>query len=510
MAAQDHLSAPPQTAFYNDPVIRGIIYQVLVALAVVSFFAWIILNTAQNLAAQNKSTGFDFLFQTSGFGISFTLIPFDRSSYYWQAFLVGLLNTLLVAAIGIFFATILGFVLGIARLSSNWLIARIATVYVEIIRNIPLLLQLFFWYFAVLKAMPAVRESFELPFHTFINQRGIIIPKPLPDGEMTFVIIAALLSVVAAIAVMRWAMSVRARTGHYPTPVVRGSLFANLLVTLGFGFLACNLLAGIVTALSSIPGFALIGAVVLAAVSLTPFARFGRAFIGFVLTWAIMAFLLEGMFGFVPPLIIALGAVLTAAAVAWIMLMGDGRPAAEGKFPVALPLLIIIGVPSLVYWVTGATLNFELPVLERFNFSGGVQLVPELVALVFGLAIYTAAFIAENVRSGIQAVSKGQTEAAASLGLREGDRLRLVVIPQAMRVIIPPLTSQYLNLTKNSSLGAAIGYPELVNVFMGTTLNQTGKAIEVIAITMAVYLTLSLLTSAFMNWYNARVTLVER
>ncbi|WP_332686045.1 amino acid ABC transporter permease [Devosia sp.] len=510
MAAQDTLSAPPRTAFYNDPVIRGIIYQVLVALAVILFFAWIILNTAQNLAAQNKSTGFDFLFQTSGFGISFTLIPFDRSSYYWQAFLVGLLNTLLVAVIGIFFATILGFVLGVARLSSNWLIARIATVYVEIIRNIPLLLQLFFWYFAVLKAMPAVRQSYELPFNTFINQRGIIVPKPLPDNEMNFVIVALVLSVVAAIAIVRWAMSVRTATGHYPQPVVWGSLFANLLITFGFGFLAGSLLLGTFPALSGIVGFPLIAGVVLAGVSLTPFTRFGRAFIGFVLTWAIMAFLLEGMFAFVPPVVIALAAVLTAAAVAWIMIRGDGRPATEGKFPLALAVLIVVGVPGLVYWITGATLNFEVPLLERFNFSGGVQLVPELVALVFGLTIYTAAFIAENVRSGIQAVSKGQTEAASSLGLREGDRLRLVVIPQAMRVIIPPLTSQYLNLTKNSSLGAAIGYPELVNVFMGTTLNQTGKAIEVIAITMAVYLTLSLTTSAFMNWYNARVALVER
>ena len=510
MAAQDQLSAPPRTAFYNDPVIRGILYQVLVALAVVLFFAWIILNTAQNLAAQNKSTGFDFLFQTSGFGISFTLIPFDRSSYYWEAFLVGLLNTLLVAAIGIVFATILGFVLGVARLSSNWLIARIATVYVETIRNIPLLLQLFFWYFAVLKAMPAVRQSYELPFSTFINQRGVIVPRPLPDSEMTLVVVALVLSIIAAIAIVRWAMSVRARTGHTPKPVVWGTLFANLLVTFGFGFLACSLLAGIIPSLSSIPGFPLIGGVLLAAVSLSPLARLGRAFIGFVLTWAVMAFLLEGMFAFVPPMIIALGAVLTGAAVAWIMLNGDGRPATEGKFPLALALLIIIAIPSLVYWLSGATLNFEIPLLERFNFSGGVQLVPELVAMIFGLTIYTAAFIAEIVRAGIQAVNKGQTEAAASLGLREGDRLRLVVIPQAMRVIIPPLTSQYLNLTKNSSLGAAIGYPELVNVFMGTTLNQTGRAIEVIAITMGVYLTLSLLTSAFMNWYNARVALVER
>jgi general L-amino acid transport system permease protein len=238
---------------------------------------------------------------------------------------------------------------------------------------------------------------------------------------------------------------------------------------------------------------------------------YGRAFIGFAIAWAIARFALGGMFGFLPELAAVGFSGLLALGYAWTMLGTDRRPAArDSKFPLALPVLIIIAVPALIYWITGASLAFEMPLLERFNFKGGLQLVPEMVALVLGLTIYTAAFIAENVRSGIQAVNKGQTEAAASLGLREGDRLRLVVIPQAMRVIIPPLTSQYLNLTKNSSLGAAIGYPELVNVFMGTTLNQTGKAIEVIAITMAVYLTLSLSTSAFMNWYNARVALVER
>jgi general L-amino acid transport system permease protein len=396
MAVQGNTrDAAPRVAFYNDPVIRGIIYQLIVAGLVIAFFTWIIINTAQNLAAQNKSTGFDFLFQTSGFGISFTLIPFDRTSFYWEAFLVGLLNTLLVAAIGIVFATILGFVIGIARLSSNWLISRLATVYVEVIRNIPLLLQLFFWYFAVLKAMPAVRNSMELPLGVFINQRGLYVPKPVPDAQFGWVYLAVALAIAASVAVSMWARRRLEATGQrFPVVLVNLGIFLVVIV------------------------------------------------LGFVLS--------------------------------------------------------------------GASVVFEMPELQRFNFRGGLELVPEFVALAFGLSLYTAAFIAENVRSGIQAVNKGQTEAAQSLGLREGDRLRLVIVPQAMRVIIPPLTSQYLNLTKNSSLGAAIGYPELVNVFMGTTLNQTGKAIEVIAITMAVYLTLSLTTSAFMNWYNARVALVER
>lgn len=511
MAVQNNLAAPPRTAFYNDPVIRGILYQVVVGAAVVAFFVWIILNTAANLAAQNKSTGFDFLFQTSGFGISFSLIPFDRSSYYWEAFLVGLLNTLLVAVIGIFFATILGFIVGVARLSSNWLIARFATVYIEIIRNVPLLLQLFFWYFAVLKAMPSVRESFELPLSIFVNQRGIMVPRPMPDAEIVWVVVAAVVAIVGAIALIRWAVSTRARTGHYPQFVTNGSRLAGLVVTFALGYLAFVLLGTVVPALANVPYLPVIGAAALAALSVTAFSLYGRAFISFAVAWAVGHFLLAGMFAFLPALLVVGVSGLLALAYGWTILSADRRPnGTESKFPLALPLLIIVAVPALTYWATDASLAFELPLLERFNFRGGLQLVPEMVALVLGLTIYTAAFIAENVRSGIQAVSKGQTEAAASLGLKEGDRLRLVVIPQAMRVIIPPLTSQYLNLTKNSSLGAAIGYPELVNVFMGTTLNQTGKAIEVIAITMAVYLTLSLSTSAFMNWYNARVALVER
>jgi general L-amino acid transport system permease protein len=395
MASIDTAQAPPRSSFFNDPVVRGVIYQVVVGVLVVAFLVWIVNNTAINLRAQNKTSGFDFLWKTAGFDISFSLFHFDRTSFYWEAFLVGLTNTILVAVIGIIFATILGFTIGIARLSSNYLVSRLATVYVETIRNIPLLLQLFFWYFAVLKTMPAVRDSLALPFDTFINQRGLFVPTPVPDAQFVWVWVALAVSVVLWVVLQRWAKARLEATGK--------------------------------------------------------------------------------------------------------------------RFPVFLGgLAMTVVLVGVVWLASGASVTFDPPVLNRFNFRGGVELPPELVALVFGLSIYTAAFIAETVRGGIQSVSHGQTEAAQALGINEGDRLRLVIVPQAMRVIIPPLTSQYLNLTKNSSLGAAIGYPELVNVFTGTTLNQTGRAIEVIGLTMLVYLILSLGTSALMNWYNARVALVER
>lgn len=396
MAVMDQpRSNPPSVSLINDPKFRALAYQVIVAAIVVALLVWIGQNTAANLAAQNKTTGFDFLFRTAGFNISFSLFPFDRNSYYWEAFLVGLTNTLLVSAIAIFFSTVIGFVVGIARLSSNWIVARAATLYVEIIRNIPLLLQLFFWYFAVLKAMPAVKESYVFFGDFVLNQRGLYIPKPLPDEQF---------------------------------PVVWLALLAALVI----------------------------------------------------------------------------GAVLKVWA--------RRRLEATGKrFPVFITFIAALVVLPTIAWVaSGASVSFELPELSGFNYKGGVYLPPELVALVWGLSIYTASFIAETVRGGILSVNRGQTEAAQSLGIREGDRLRLVIIPQAMRVIIPPLTSQYLNLTKNSSLGAAIAFPELVNVFTGTTLNQTGKAIEVISLTMLVYLTFSLSVSALMNIYNARVALVER
>jgi general L-amino acid transport system permease protein len=395
MASIDTAQPPPRSFSFNDPVVRGVIYQIVVAVLVVAFLVWIVNNTAINLKAQNKTSGFDFLWKTAGFNISFTLFPFDRTSLYWQAFLVGLTNTILVAVIGIFFATILGFTIGIGRLSSNYLVSRLATIYVETIRNIPLLLQLFFWYFAVLKTMPAVRDSLALPLDTFINQRGLFVPKPIPDEQFGWVWVGLAVALVLWLVLRQWAKTRLEKTGK--------------------------------------------------------------------------------------------------------------------RFPVFLGgLAMTIVVVALVWIVSGAAVTFDPPVLNRFNFKGGLELPPEFVALVFGLTIYTAAFIAELVRGGIQSVNHGQTEAAQALGLQDGDRLRLVIVPQAMRVIIPPLTSQYLNLTKNSSLGAAIGYPELVNVFTGTTLNQTGRAIEVIALTMLVYLILSLGTSAIMNWYNARVALVER
>ena len=386
---------PPHTAFYNDPVVRGIIYQVVVGVLLVTFVSWIVHNTSINLAAQGKTTGFDFLWKTAGFPIDFSLFEFTRESTYWQAFLVGITNTLLVAIISIFFATIIGFTLGIARLSSNFLVSRLAAIYVETIRNIPLLLQLFFWYFAVLKAMPAVKDSFALPLDVFINQRGLFVPKPQPDAQFGWVYVAILLGLVGAFLLKGWAKRRLEATGK--------------------------------------------------------------------------------------------------------------------RFPVLLASIALMIVLVLVVWfASGAAVTFDPPVLNRFNFKGGLELPPEFVALAWGLSIYTASFIAETVRAGILAVSHGQTEAAQSLGLKDSDRLRLVVIPQAMRVIIPPLTSQYLNLTKNSSLGAAIGYGEVVNVFAGTALGQSGRAIEVIAMTMAFYLVISLLTSAIMNWYNARVALVER
>jgi general L-amino acid transport system permease protein len=391
----DAPQAQPSSSILYDPKFRAIVYQAALVIAVVALFAWLWSNATQNLASQNKSTGFGFLNQVSGFNISFALIPFERTSTYLTVYFVGILNTLLVASIGVVLATILGFVMGIARLSKNFLIRGFATIYVEMMRNTPLLLQLIFWYFLSLNAFPAVRQSWTLPGGFIINQRGLILPAPMMDDRFIWVILAFLISIVAAFLWRRSALKFAETAGR--------------------------------------------------------------------------------------------------------------------RRPIWAPIVGILIIPTaLTYVLSGTNLAFEVPELQGFNFRGGILAPPELTALIFGLVVYTGAFIAEIVRAGIQAVNYGQTEAASSLGLKDADRLRLVIVPQAMRIIVPPLTSQYLNLTKNSSLGAAIGFPELVNVFAGTALNQSGRAIEIIAMTMLVYLTFSLATSLFMNWFNARVALVER
>jgi general L-amino acid transport system permease protein len=388
-------SERPKVSLLYNPRVRTIAYQALLC-AVIAFLAWsAVTNAIENLRRAHIASGFEFWNFTSGFDISQSFIDYSSTSTYGRAFWVGLINTLVVAALGIVLATIVGFLAGIARLSKNWLLSRLAGGYVELIRNLPLLLQLLFWYNAVLKALPDLRESLTLPGGGFLNNRGLFLPKPVFQPGFEAVIAALAVGIAGAIAFRFWARRRQVRTGEQ-------------------------------------------------------------------------------------------------APVAWVALG------------------LIVGFPVIVYFLAGGPIKLAYPEKGRFNINGGLELLPELVALLFGLVIYTGAFIAEVVRAGILAVAHGQTEAAYSLGLRPGPTLRLVVIPQAMRVIVPPLTNQYLNLTKNSSLAVFVGYPDLVQVFAGTVLNQTGQAVEVIAITMAVYLTFSLVTSLAMNWFNSRMALVDR
>ena len=391
--------APRRTPSLLDllyrPEVRQVLFQIVLIIALAALFWMIISNTAANLRRQNIASGFGFWNTTAGFDISQTLIQYTNTSTYGRVFWVGLTNTMLVATIGVVFATIVGFIMGIARLSTNWLIARLATVYVETIRNIPLLLQLFVWYFAVLKSLPPPRQSLELMGGAVLNLRGLYLPEPLPQPGCEAPLAALALGVLASIGSAIWAKRRQRLTG----------------------------------------------------------AQFHTG--------------------------------LAA-------------------------LVLIVLLPVATFFVVGAPLEFDYPTLRGFNYTGGIVVLPELLALLLGLVIYTGAFNAEIVRAGIQGVPKGQKEAASAIGLSTGQTLRLVVIPQAMRIIIPPLTSNYLNLIKNSSLAVAIAYPDLVSVFAGTVLNQTGQAVEVILITMLVYLTLSLFTSLLMNWFNARMALVER
>jgi general L-amino acid transport system permease protein len=389
------MQSAPETgkaSLLYDPKIRGYVYQIVTVIIIVLLGYGVVNNVSQNL---RNPLSLSFWDTPAGFDINQALIPYSAQSSYGQAFWVGLLNTALVASIGIVLATILGFMIGIARLSKNWIVAKAAMVYVEVIRNLPLLLQLLFWYNAVLQPLPAPRQSISLPGGALLNQRGLYVPEPVFGAGAGLIGIAFLVAVFGSLFFYLWAKKQQAATGRiYPTG------------------------------------------------------------------W------------------IGLGAVIL--------------------------------LPLLAYLATGGPISFNYPALGGFNVRGGITVYPEFMALLLGLTTYTAGFIAEVVRAGILAVSKGQWEAADSLGLPYGRTLNSVVIPQAMRVIIPPLTSNYLNLTKNSSLAVVIGYPDLAQVFLGTVLNQTGRAIEIVGITMAVYLTFSLLTSMFMNYYNQRMALVER
>jgi general L-amino acid transport system permease protein len=388
---------PPSSGFnlsLNNPDVRAVLYQILVV-GVVGFVVWyLISNTMANLETRKIATGFGFLGREAGLPIGEHLIEYSPADTYARALFVGLLNTLRVAILGIILATILGTIIGIARLSRNWLVAQSARVYVEVMRNLPLLLQLLFWWTLFRDMFPGPRDALSPLSGIFLSNRGIKIPSLVWEQAHTITLIAVVIGIVATYALNRWAKQRQALTGKQ-FPMLR---------------------------------------------------------------------------------------------------------AAAG---------LIVGLPLLVFLAFGAPITLERPVLRGFNFVGGATLTPEFAALLIGLVTYTAAFIAEIVRSGILAVSHGQTEAALAVGLKRGLVLRLVVLPQALRVIVPPTTSQYLNITKNSSLAVAIGYPDIVSV-ANTTLNQTGQAIEGIAIIMAVYLTISLSISLFMNWYNKHIALVER
>lgn len=392
---QNPANPPRAGSLLSDPKARAWLFQVIAVIAVVAFGWYLFQNTQHNLQQRGILSGFQFLSNSAGFGISQHLIDYAESDSYSRVFVIGLLNTLLVSVIGIVLATLLGFVLGIARLSPNWLVRKLATVYIETFRNIPPLLQIFFWYFAVLLPLPGPRQSLGLGDAFFLNNRGLYMPAPTLDG------------------------------GFWP------------------------FLVAVVLALSAI-------------------------------------------------------GVLARA-------VRRRREATGQGFPLLLTALaLLVLLPGLSVLLFGKPFVWSVPQLQGFNFRGGWVVIPELIALTLALTVYTAAFIAENVRAGIQAINHGQTEAARSLGLPPGKTLRLVIVPQALRVIIPPLTSQYLNLAKNSSLAAGIGYPDMVSLFAGTVLNQTGQAIEVIAITMSVYLAISISISILMNAYNKRVALIER
>ena len=382
-------------ALLRNQKVRGVLFQLLTVIGLVAFLWYIGLNTMDNIEQRGIKTGFDFLDSTAGFGIDETPIEYSPTSTHGRVFLVGLLNTLIVSFVGIILSTILGLFVGVLRLSNNWIIKKIAGAYIDIFRNIPILLQILFWYNVVLQALPSPKQSINYFDSIFLNNRGLYIP--LPDLNVTTIAVIAsfFIAIIAAFILNSWSNKRQELTGE-----------------------------------------------------------------DFPVIW------------------VALG--------------------------------IFVFLPIVAYFITGANPNLNYPELKGFNFTGGKVISPEFMALTFALVVYTSTFIAEAIRSGIEAVSKGQKEAAASLGMSSYQSLKLVVLPQAIRIAIPPTINQYLNLVKNSSLAAAIGYPEIVTIFAGISLNQVGQAIEIILITMLVYLTISLLVSALLNWFNQKMKIKER
>ncbi len=390
-----HGDAPQATVpFYNDPKKRSLLFQMATLLMVGLLAFYLISNTLTNVEKQSIATGFGFLQKEAAFEIGESPLRYSAADTYGRALVVGFLNTLIVSFVGIIVSVILGTLIGIARLSSNWLVSKLAAAYIEVFQDIPVLLQLFFWYAFFYNVLPSPRQALNPIMGVFLSNRGLVFAVPETHPVYKYMGIAVVVACVVVYFLRRWATERQARTGQ-PFPIFRASL------------------------------------------------------------------------------------------------------------------ALVVGLPLVTWAVGGAPTAMNVPALKGFNFIGGTNISPEFTALLLGLIFYTAAFVAEVVRAGIQSVSKGQTEAAMSLGLRPSRVLNLVVLPQALRVIIPPLTSQMLNLTKNSSLAVAIGYPDFVSV-AGTTINQTGQAIEGVALMMIVYLTLSLLTSAFMNWYDKKMALVER
>jgi len=381
--------------FLRDEKIRGILYQIITIVGFVLFILYIAQNTSHNIEQRGIKTGFDFLNATAGFDITESPIAFSPQSSHWDVFKVGLLNTLIVSFWGIVLSSLLGLVIGVARLSDNWLINRIAAAYIETFRNIPVLLQILFWYNVVLATLPATRQSINIADTVFINNRGLFLPDFNLQSGSWLIGVALLIAIGVIIWLKKYAAKKQELTGEQ-TPILIYSI------------------------------------------------------------------------------------------------------------------LLLIILPTIAYFVAGKPIDATYPVLKGFNFNGGSVYTPEFLALLFALSIYTATFIAEAIRSGIEAVPKGQKEAAISLGLSPTQRLKLVILPQAVRIAIPSVINQYLNLIKNSSLAAAIGYPELVTIFAGTSLNQTGQALEILLITMVTYLIISLVVSLILNWFNNKMKIKER